>query len=549
MRAGRVARVLAAASAWTLFAMGAGSCSSLEGDPVVDARPNPPPATGPRPGGHLVYAIEGDPNGLDPTRNAWDPNGIMLANALYDPLVAVDAEGRFQPYLARSFEADPTFTSWTIALRPGVTFTNGDPLDADALVGFLKGLRESVITGPPVQMVRDVRAVDPLTVRITTTKPWATLPALFSGQGGYVVSPKQIADPQGSEHPVGTGPFMLRRWQQDRSFELVRNPRYWRPGLPHLDAVDFRVLPEGTERLDALTTGAADATNLSAEWDVQRLDETMADPGVAGRLDVRRDTSDTEKSFVMFNTARRPLDDVRVRRALGHATDVAALAAGGGWPLDRLAQGPLSPGTPFFDAAPYPAHDVAKAKALVREYLSDTRVRNRPREVAFTLTANDIDAKLAHSLARQWGEAGIKVQVAQADAKDILRLAAFGEYDAMPWHYFANVDPDVLWHFFVGDTVTDLVSLNFTRQRNAAITAGMNDGRATLDPARRREAYGRVQEALADTMPYVWLSRSEWRVVTANRVRDARNVTLPDGGPAQPLTGGTHRLTETWVDR
>ena len=148
----------------------------------------------------------------------------------------------------------------------------------------------------------------------------------------------------------------------------------------------------------------------------------------------------------------------------------------------------------------------------------------------------------------QWGKAGIKARVTLADAKDIVRLAVFGEYDAMPLRYFANVDPDVLWHFFVGDSIST-ISLNFARFADPDITAGLNEGRATADPAKRKQAYARVQNALARHMPYVWLSRSEWRIVSSDHVHEARNVTLPDGRSAQPILGGTHRLTETWIDR
>jgi peptide/nickel transport system substrate-binding protein len=527
----------------------AGCSSARDGTSGAQTVSSPPGAGKPRSGGHLVYALEGDPNGLDPTRNVWDNAGIQLAGALYDPLVAVDADGTFQPYLAERVESSSDYTRWTITLRHDIRFTNGDPLDAPAVVGFFDGLRRSVITGPPVQMWSDVRAVDPLTVQITTSRPWASLPALLSGQGGYVVSPKQVVDEKGSENPIGTGPFSLKRWQENKRFELVRNPKYWRAGLPYLDAVDFEIVPEGTKRIDQLLSGDIDVTNLSAAWDMKRLDEVMMSVTNAAKINVERDTSDAEKDFVMLNMTKPPLDDVRVRRAIAYATDVPALAKDAGWPLDRLAQGPLSPGTPFFAPAPYPTYDPDQARELIRDYLSDRRVRSRPKEIAFTFRVTDIDAALGQKLVEQWKKVGINAGLDLEDPKQMPRFAVMGDFGAMALRYFSNVDPDVLWHFFVSDTiVTEGISLNFNRIRDDQITAGMNEGRATPDLDARRTAYAKVQQAFAKSMPILWLARTEWRVASRKQVHDAHNMTLPDGRRALPLLGGNHRLTETWID-
>jgi peptide/nickel transport system substrate-binding protein len=527
----------------------AGCSSNQEGASGAEALRSSPIAQKPRPGGHLVYALEGDPNGLDPTRNVWDNAGIQLAGALYDPLVAVDAEGTFQPYLADSVTPNADFTRWTIKLRPGIHFTNNDPVDAAAVVGFFDGLRRSVITGPPVQMMADVRAVDPLTVQITSSRPWASLPALLSGQGGYVVSPKQIDDTKGSENPIGSGPFTLKHWQENKKFELVRNPRYWRAGLPYLDALDFDIIPEGTKRIDQLLSGDIDVTNLSAAWDMKRLDEVMMSVTNAAKINVERDTSDAEKDFVMFNMTKPPLDDVRVRRAIAYATDVPALAKDAGWPIDRLAEGPLSPGTPYFAPATYATYDPDQARELIREYLSDRRIRSRPKEIAFTFRVTDIDAALGQKLVAQWKKVGINAGLDLEDPKQMPRYAVMGDFGAMALRYFSNVDPDVLWHFFVADTiVNEGISLNFNRIRDDQITAGMNEGRATPDVNARKAAYAKVQQAFAKSMPILWLARTEWRVASRKQVHEAHNMTLPDGRRALPLLGGNHRLTETWID-
>lgn len=531
-----------------LVAAGLAGCSgTVDGDAprgpdAVEA------ANTPISGGRLLYGLEVDPTGLDPTRNAWDHAGIQLANALYDPLVTYGADGYPQPYLLRALTPGAGYTSWELALRPDLFFTDGSPLDADALLEFIAAMRASVTIGPATQLLTGARKVDRLTVRVTSSRPWASLPVLLAGQGGYVVAPDHTAVVEGHPYPVGTGPFILRRWQTGRRLELVRNPHYWRAGLPRLDAVDFVIVENGTTRLSMVESGELDLTAVTAEADMRALDEILATHDRSARLVATDDVTDAEKTTIVFNTSRPPLDDVRVRRAIGHATDMRAIAEHGRWPADRIAHGPFDPSSPFFSPAPYPSPDVELAKALVGEYLTDRRVPDRPREVAFTLLAPDIWSDLANQLVAQWARAGIRASIVFTDIKLTTRIAVSGAFDAELLRFFPAPDPDVLWHFLVSDTASPRgVSLNLSRLRDPDITAGMNAGRAQPDLDARRAAYAQVQDALARQLPYLWLTRERWRIAAATRVRDAGNVTLPDGGPALGFLTGTHRLTETWI--
>jgi peptide/nickel transport system substrate-binding protein len=461
--------------------------------------------------------------------------------------MAFDANGQAQPYLAASVSSDATFTTWTLKLRQGVRFHNGEPLNADAVVVWAKALKASAITGPAAQMLNDIMAVDPLTVRMTTTKPWAALPALVTGQGGYVVSPTQLKAEDGPTKPIGTGPFMLRDWKIDDHFELVRNPNYWRPNLPYLDAVRFQVVADGRQRVAMLEHGDLDVSSFSFQWDLKSLDEATARQAAlpeSSRFTVARDPGDAEKDMIMFNTTKAPLDDVRIRRALAYATDVPAIAKADGWPAD-VAKGPIAPTSPFYADVAYPTFDLEKAKALVREYQAEKRVK----EVSFTLTVAAPAQLMAQGLLDQWAKAGIKVRLTNVDVKQVVRYAVIGNYEASEFRYFAAPDPDAFWHFFVSDTIRNPgVSLNFTQFKDAQIDAGMNEARGTDNIATRKRAYALVQQRLADQLPYLWLLRTEWRIASGARVRNARNVTLPDGRAAMPYVAGSSTLTETWID-
>jgi peptide/nickel transport system substrate-binding protein len=545
----KLSRSLATLAVVALCAAAA-SCNGLDRDRSDAEQPLGTQApVRPKPGGRLVVGLENDPNGLDPTQNAWDNGGIQLANALYDPLVAIDADGKPQPYLAQSLTPSPDFKLWTIKLRPGVTFHDGKPFNAAAAATFVQAIRDSIITGPPAQNIANVRAVDDLTMEIAMARPWAAFPALLSGQGGYVVSPDQLKDKaKGHSEPNGTGPFVLRSWKTDDHFELVRNPRYWRAGLPLLDAVEFSVVNDGRDRLERLKTGAMDVATVNRLSDVKALEDEQAKPNAAYRAIA--DTSEAEKDTVTFNTSKAPFNDLRVRQAIAYATDVNALSVAQGWPTDRAAPGLLSASSPYFSAQPLPRPDLERARSLVREYLSDPKVKDKPRDIAFTLNAADFDVAWVQTLVAQWARAGIVAKLNLVPTKQLVRLAVVGLFEATMLRYFSAADPDVLWHFFVQDTIKSdtTLSLNFARFANADLTKAFEDGRASADPEVRKRAYAKAQAVLAQQLPYLWLNRMEWRIATTSKVRDPRNVTLPDGSPAEPYLAGTFRLTETWID-
>jgi 4-phytase/acid phosphatase/peptide/nickel transport system substrate-binding protein len=514
----------------------------------------------PQRGGHLVSAIETDPNGLDPTRNAFDPVGIQLANALYDPMAAFDAAGTAQPYLARAIEPVEGygFSAWRIFLRPGVRFQSGRPLDAEAVRTFMDAVRgeyvepatgqkRSSITQDAARYISGIDVVAPDQVLVRMRRAWATFPALLTGQGGYVVSPGQIDDPEGHSHPDGTGPFRLGSWELGTRFVLARNADYWRVGLPYLDGVDFVVEADGAERIAGLQRGAVDLMSVGYATDVGRLDDIVRDErerGGPARIRLERDPGSSEAISIMLNTARAPLDSDIVRQALAYATDVETLARDNGWSPDRLIDGPFPPASRWYVPTDMPRFDPGKARLLVDEY----KRREGVDDVSFELLGA-YEPRMLQELAEQWAQVGIHARVTMTDFRRAVPLAVGGLYDALQFRYFSAVDPDILYHFWTSETSRPVgeLSLNFSRFATPAIDAALARGRSTDDEAVRREAYATVQREFARYVPYVWLFRTEWVVARRARVHAARNVTLPDGAAALPFDTGTYRLTQTWV--
>ena len=516
------------------------AATSTAGDNSVVTLPGGQPVDG----GALVFGLEAETLGWNPTVNTWAQSGHEVGNAIFDPLAAYDAKGVAQPYLAKAFEHDAAFTTWTIRLREGVTFHDGTPCDATAIVRSFEAYRKAVLTASVFSTITDVTKTDDLSVKITLSRPWASFPTILATQAGYVAAPAQLDDQTeaGIRHPIGTGPFVFDHWNASE-LVVTKNKAYWRKGLPHLDKITFKPLLDSTTRAAALSAGDVDMIHTSDATTIVGLRANAAE----GKLQVVNDTGEQEEYSLMLNNAAPPFDDVRARRAVALATDRARYLELTGAGITEDADGPFVKTSPWYVEHGYPDFDPEAAKKLVAEYSAEKG------ELHFTLGsfADAQSQQTAQALQQIYGEVGIKVDIDSIEQQALGVKAITGQYQALSWRQFSAPDPDgdyVWWH--TGPTAAGTVSLNFARITNPEIDKALEDGRSTDDPAVRKAAYQRLQEQFGTTVPFIWLAHTTWTVAADNRVRNIANGPLPDGSPSMPFGGqmsGYGRLTETWL--
>jgi peptide/nickel transport system substrate-binding protein len=480
----------------------------------------------PRRGGTLAFGLEAESDSLSPVTGRWALSGHMEGSAIFDPLVTLDAQGRDVPYLAKSFTHSPDDKTWTIGLRTGVTFQDGEPFDAAAAVLNINTFRTALITSKGLSPITSVTASGPLSVTITVDQPWATFPDVFLSQAGYMVAPRTLADPTGGQHPIGTGPFMFKEWVVNDHLTVVRNPHYWRTGLPYLDSIIFKPIPDAETRLTDLQDGTVDAVDMVT---AQQVSQIRADSSLH-RLEYNRG----EELFIPLNTQAAPFDNPDARLALAYATDRAALVRQVGPGVYTPADGMFAPGQLGYTTnSGYPSFDLAKARQEVAKYTAAT---GQPLSFTMIATTEIAYAQQDQILKQMWEAAGVHVTLkAQDQATQVINVV-LGEYQAADFRLFGQPDPDADLYWWSSTSIGGPggVSLNMPRYATTKTDADLQAGRATLDRAARNTAYQQFERDVNAGVPYIWLARSDWVIASSPKVHGyvaAGNGTIATQGP------------------
>jgi peptide/nickel transport system substrate-binding protein len=451
--------------------------------------------------GQLRVGMRDDPDILDPTFSRTYV-GTLVMTALCDKLFDFDANLNIVPVLATSYAWTDTQTL-LIHLRPGVTFQDGEALDAAAVAYTLQ--RHLTASGSfmrsEIGAMDHAEAVDNLTVRVVMKQPFSPFVAILTDRAGMMLPPR-ATEAGGKDfglHPVCAGPFrFVDRVAQDH-VTLERFPGYWDAARIHYDRVTYRIIPDSSVRLANLQAGTLDVTEIAPlDADTVKHDARLSLVTVQslgyGALTINTGA---------FPKAETPLGrDPRVRRAFELSLDRVVLSQvvfAGMYAPNAQATSALSP---LYDPAIVPpGRDVAKARALLKE--AGVTV---PLAVPLTVANTPQGVQAGEVIQSMAAEAGFAVQVNAMEFGAALAAVRRGDF-AMSlggWSGLLDTDSNA-WSFLHSDG-----ALNMARYGNASVDAKLDAARAVSDISARRELYGEVWRQVSQDLPliYLWTPRN-----------------------------------------
>ena len=472
--------------------------------------PEPAPAEGPQPGGDVVIARVADSTSMDKT-SVFDNESIWVFQQVMESLFAVTPDGKdVQPWLAESYELSDDQLTYTIRLRQGVLFHNGQEMtSADVKFSIDEA---SAVTGGWEWInaaIKSIETPDDYTVVITTKYPWAPLLAdlaLFNNgiiPNGYAGQTKE----EFYEAPIGTGPFVWDHWTKGQDLKLVKNGSYWQEGKPYLDSVTWTVVGDDNTRILQLKGGQIHVNEFPPFSSIDDLTNT---PGVVMTL-----FPSTRTDYLLFNHNKKPLDDVHVRRAISLALDRQAMVDSILFGHGEVAKSFMPPQVPYYDPnSPGLQFDLDAAKAeMAQSSVPDGF------ELEYLAEAGDVTYEAIAAIVQDsLKPLGIEVTIKKLDPTTQFQEVQKLNYDISHSYWTMDIaDPDELVTFAI-DPDSGAHSF-FTDYRNEEAIKATKAAQATFDPAERQALYSEVQRIAAEDAFMVFLYHSPYRYAYSDKVQ------------------------------
>jgi len=468
----------------------------------------------------LRIGLAEDPDVLDPTLARTFVGRIVFA-ALCDMLFDIDEKLNIVRQLATSHEWAPDNKALTIKLRQGVTFHDGEKMDAAAVKYSLE--RHKTMAGSnrrgELAPVASVDVVDPLTVRLNLSAPFAPLLAQLADRSGMIVSPK-AAQAEGDKFgakPVCAGPFkFVERVAQDR-IVVERFPNYWNKGEIHFDRIVYLPIVDSTVRLANLRSGQLDFIERLAASDVPQLkSDARFKIAKITEIGYQGITINVGKSELAQKTALGK--DPRVREAFELALDrdgIVQVAMDGEADVGNQW---VAPTNPFYAKnVPIPKRDVARAKALLKE-------AGNPNPEVTLMTPTTADGqRIAQVVQAMVKEAGFDVKIQSVEFATSLDMADKGQFDAYVLAWSGRADPDGNIFSFDGCKQP----LDYAGYCKPEVDELLNKQRTARDTNERRKLFENLAAIVLKDRPIVYLYHRHWLWAYTSKLSGLR--TVPDG--------------------
>ena len=497
----------------------------------------------PKQGGTLVMVVAGTPRHLNPAVQSGIATGVPGAQIFATPL-RFDENWNPQPYLAESWNISDDGLTVTLNLVKGATFHDGKPITSEDVAFSIETVRANHPFKTMFEPVEEVETPDAHTAILRLSKPHPALLLAMSSQLLSII-PKHIygdgqdpkTHPRNSQDVVGSGPFKFKEFKPGEHIILERNENFFIKDRPYLDRIVIRIIKDNQTRLLTLEKGESHMATFNAQpRDLKRLGKSdhlvLTPEGYAAIGPV---------NWLAFNLARKPFDDLRVRKAIAYTVDrnfiLKALMLG----TAKAATGPLVPDNPFYngDVETYDL-DLDKANALLDE-------AGHPKGsdgVRFPITIDYIPGAAMHKELAEY----LKPQLKKVGIDATVRAAPdFPTWAKRVGGHDFDISWDVVFHW--GDPVIGVhrtylsnnirkgvIWSNTQSYANPKVDELLARAAVELDPAKRKAIYHEFQEIVVDELPMYWTHVLPYHTIYHKNL----------GNPPQSIWGASSPMDETY---
>ena len=443
----------------------------------------------------IVLGMTLEPPGLDPTAGAASAIAEITQYNIYETLTKINSDGSVSPLLAESWEVSPDLRTYTFKLRRGVKFQNGEPFNAQAVkfsferAGGEKSTNKDKRTFASME---SVAAVDEHTVVIINKELDPDFLFLMGQATAVIVEPKS-ADSNATK-PVGTGPYKLDSWNKGSSVTLSKWDGYRNPGAAKIPRVTFRFIADPAAQTAALLAGDVDAFVRVTSRSISQFKNNPKFQVIV--------SGSRAKTILAINNKKKPLDDVRVRRAIAAAIDRKAVIDGSFDGFGAPIGSHYVPGAfGYVDTTNINPFNIEKAKALLKEAGVTT-----PLELTVTLPPPPYARQGGEVIAAQLAKIGIVAKLQNVEWAQWLS-GTYGNknYDLT---IISHVEPFDLGNFAKPGYYWNYESAKFNDLYNKYKTSPR--------AADRQKLVGDLQRLIAEDSVHAFLYQPQW-ITVANK--------------------------------
>lgn len=463
----------------------------------------------------LVFGRGGDSTSLDPSRVTEGETFKVTVNLFETLLNFGEQDTTIEAGLAKDWDTSEDGLTYTFQLEEGVKFHDGTDFNAEAVVkNFERWANGDADTfpyynsmfggfkGDEDHVIESVKADGDSTVIITLKRPQAPFLKNLAMSMFAISSPEayEKGDDEYERNPVGTGPFKFVEWKPNETITIEKNEEYWKEGLPKLDKVIFRAIPDNSARLNALVSGEIDLADGINPADGKKIEDDA-------KLQLFERPS-MNVGYLGLTVTREPFDKKEVRQAMNYAIDKQSIVDSFFEGRAEVAKNPMPSSISGYndDIEPY-AYDPEKAKELLKEAGLEDGFEMELWAMPVPRPYMPDGTKVAEAIQSNLADVGIKAKIVSYEWATYLDKASKGEADAFMLGWTGdNGDADNFLYVLLDED--NIGSNNYTYFKNEETHKLFIDAQTEVDEDKRIELYEQAQEILHEEAPWVPLAHS-----------------------------------------